>query len=98
MLAKFLFKSAFVVDESQAEDVSALDERQAIRDPQLLRRVLAVLAVILAAFALHSILTLEPAVVALLGAGAMILVSRTSRRSFWRTSSGRPSSSSSASS
>ena len=48
----------------------------------MLRRVLAVLALIIAAFTVHSFLSLEPAVVALLGAGAMILVSRTSKEEF----------------
>ena len=96
LLARFLFRSAFKVDPDQAQDVAALDERQAIRDPALLRRVLAVLALILAAFALHSVLGLEPSVVALLGAGAMILVSRTPAPSSSRRWNGRPWPSSSA--
>ncbi len=82
LLARFLFRSAFRVDPDLAQDVSALDERRAIRDPALLRRVLAVLAVILTAFTLHSFLGLDPSVVALLGAGAMIVVSRASRAEF----------------
>lgn len=82
LLARFLFRSAFVIDPAQAQDVGALDERRAIRDPALLRRVLAVLALILVAFALHSVLGLDPSVVALLGAGAMILVSGADRSEF----------------
>ena len=82
LLARFLFRSGYRVDPDRAQDMTALDERRAIRNPALLRKVLAVLAVILAAFALHSVLGLEPSVVALLGAGAMILVSRTSRAEF----------------
>lgn len=82
LLARFLFRSAYQVDPDLAQDMAALDERRAIRDPALLRRVLAVLAGILAAFALHSALGLDPSVVALLGAGAMILVSRASRSEF----------------
>ncbi len=82
LVARVLFRSAFTVDSASAQDVMALDERQALTDPALLRRVLAVLVVILAAFTLHSVLPLEPSVVALLGAGAMIVVSRSSREQF----------------
>ena len=60
----------------------ALDERRAIGDPAMLRRVLIVLALIMAAFVLHTVLHLEPAVVALLGGGLMILVSRASQEEF----------------
>ena len=82
LLAKFLFRSAFQVDPDRVQDMAVLDERRAIRDPALLRRVLAVLAVILTAFTLHSFLGMDPSVVALLGAGAMILVSGASRSEF----------------
>ena len=82
LLARFLFRKAYTVDDAKAENVMALDERQALGDPAMLRRVLAVLALIIAAFTVHSFLSLEPAVVALLGAGAMILVSRTSKEEF----------------
>lgn len=82
VLARFLFRSAFVVDPDKAEDVHALDERQAIQDPGLLRRALVVLALILAGFVGHSLFGFDPSVVALLGAGAMILVSRTGKEEF----------------
>ena len=82
VLARFLFRSAFVVDADQAVDVMALDERKAITNPAMLRRVLAVLALIIVAFVLHSVLHLDPSVVALLGAGLMVLVSRTSKEEF----------------
>jgi Na+/H+ antiporter NhaD/arsenite permease-like protein len=59
-----------------------LDERQAIRDVRLLRRSLAVLAAITLGFVLHSALHLEPAVVALVGAGVLVLVSGTSQSEF----------------
>lgn len=82
VLARFLFRSAFVVDADQAVDVMALNERKAITNPVMLRRVLAVLTLIIVAFVLHGLLHLDPSVVALLGAGLMILVSRTSREEF----------------
>jgi Na+/H+ antiporter NhaD/arsenite permease-like protein len=82
LLARFLFRSAYRVDPDKAQDMSALDERKAIRNPVLLRKVLAVLAVILTAFATHNAIGMDPSVVALLGAGAMILVSGASRSEF----------------
>jgi len=82
VLARFLFRSAFTVDEESRTDVMALDERQAIRDVGLLWRSLAVLAAITMGFVLHSALHLEPAVVALVGAGVLVLISGTSQAEY----------------
>ncbi|MGH3487709.1 MAG: SLC13 family permease, partial [Actinopolymorphaceae bacterium] len=49
---------------------------EAIGDPKLLVRSLVVLAAVLAGFVLHSVLHIEPSVVALLGAGLLVLVSK----------------------
>lgn len=80
--ARFLFRSGFAVDESAASDVMELDERRAIRNPRLLKQSLAVLTLILAGFLLHSVLHFEPAVVALLGAGLLVLISGASSDEF----------------
>jgi Na+/H+ antiporter NhaD/arsenite permease-like protein len=53
----------------------ALSEREAIRDWRLLWQSLAVLALVLLGFVLHAVLHYEPSVVALLGAGLLVLVS-----------------------
>ena len=82
ILARFLFRSGFSVDPAVASDVMELDERRAIREPRLLKQSLAVLALILAGFLLHSLVHLEPAVVALLGAGLLVLISGTNREEF----------------
>ncbi len=74
-LCRILFRRDFVADESRVADVMELNEREAIHDHALLVRSLAVLALVLAGFSLHSVLHLEPAVVALLGAGLLIAVS-----------------------
>ncbi|MEU4291742.1 ArsB/NhaD family transporter [Kribbella sp. NPDC026596] len=76
ILSRFLFRKSFRYNPEQVAAVLALQERRAIRDPALLVRCLAVLAVMIAGFALHSVLHLEPSLVALIGAGAMVLVSR----------------------
>jgi Na+/H+ antiporter NhaD/arsenite permease-like protein len=75
-LCRWLFRSAFQYDEERAEAVMALKERDAIRDPRLLVVSLAVLAVVTAAFVLHTVLHLEPSVVALVGGLVLLGVSR----------------------
>ncbi|MET9220550.1 ArsB/NhaD family transporter [Streptomyces sp. NPDC003300] len=75
-LSRVMFRSAFDGDADRALAVMALDEREAIRDPRMLRQGLAVLALVIAGFVLHPVLHLEPSVVALLGAGLLVAVSR----------------------
>ncbi|RYP89061.1 hypothetical protein EKO23_01135 [Nocardioides guangzhouensis] len=60
----------------RVEAVMRLDEREAIRDRGLLVKSLVVLAVVLCAFIAHGALDLDPAIVALLGAGALVAWSR----------------------
>jgi Na+/H+ antiporter NhaD/arsenite permease-like protein len=81
-LSRFLFRHDFTAHPEQAADVMELDEREAIRDPQLLIRSLVVLALVLSAFSLHTVLHLEPSVVALLGAGLLVLISRLSPQTY----------------
>ncbi len=75
VMAKWLFRDAFVYDPDKAEAVMSLEGRRAIRNLPLLRRSLVVLGIVLIAFVLHDALGLEPSVVAVLGAGALVLVS-----------------------
>ena len=75
LLCRVLFRRDFEADPEQVAEVMELTEREAIRDGRLLRRSLVVLAVVLAAFSLHSVLHLEPSVVALLGAGVLVAIS-----------------------
>ena len=88
-LSRFLFRRDFTADPDQVAQVMELDEREAIHDPRLLILSLAVLALVLAAFSLHSVLHLEPSIVALLGAGVLVAISGVSPRTTWPTSSGR---------
>jgi Na+/H+ antiporter NhaD/arsenite permease-like protein len=75
VLSRFLFRSAFTADPKLVAEVMRLSEREAIQDPRLLGQSLAVLALVLAGFVLHPVLHYEPSVVALLGAGLLVLVS-----------------------
>ena len=62
------------VNDIHPGEVLALQERRAITDTGLLIRAMAVLALVIAGFALHSVLHVAPSIVALVGAGAMLLV------------------------
>ena len=70
-----LFRSAFVYDPKGADQVMELDEREAISDRVLLLKSGAVLAAVLVGFVLSPALGYAPAVVALLGAGVLVLIS-----------------------
>ena len=60
----------------------ALDEREAITDRPLLVRALAVLALVTVLFALHSVLHYEVSVIALLGAGLLLVLARRDPKPF----------------
>jgi Na+/H+ antiporter NhaD/arsenite permease-like protein len=77
-LARVLFRNAFDYHPELVAEIMALEEREAIHDRKLLSQSLAVLLVVMAAFVLHTTLHLEPSVVALLGAGLLVAVSRIS--------------------
>jgi Na+/H+ antiporter NhaD/arsenite permease-like protein len=70
-----LFKGSFDVDPDRVDNVLRLNEREAIQDTKLLLKCGAVLAAVLIGFVEHSFLHIEPAVVALLGAGLLVLIS-----------------------
>jgi Na+/H+ antiporter NhaD/arsenite permease-like protein len=62
-------------DPERAEAVMRLEPRETITDRRLLVRVGVVLILVLVGFVTHAVTHLEPSVVALLGAGAAVLVS-----------------------
>jgi Na+/H+ antiporter NhaD/arsenite permease-like protein len=75
-LSRWLFRSALTYRPERVRELMTLDEREALTDRPLLVRSLVVLALVTAAFALHGVLHIEPSVVALLGAGLLVLVAR----------------------
>ncbi|BBX97323.1 ArsB/NhaD family transporter [Mycobacterium lacus] len=70
-----LFPGAFAVDPERVSDVMSLEEKEAIHDHGLLIKCSAVLVALFAAFIAHAQVHMEPAIVALLGAGILITVS-----------------------
>jgi Na+/H+ antiporter NhaD/arsenite permease-like protein len=73
LLTRVLFRSSFQYNASRVAAVMALQEKRAITDPTMLRRCLIVFGLVLLGFGLHAVLHLDPAVVALVGAGLMML-------------------------
>jgi Na+/H+ antiporter NhaD/arsenite permease-like protein len=77
-LCRWLFRDAFRYDSARAEGVLALREQDAIRDRRLLFVSLGVLTAVTAAFALHTVLHLEPSVIAIVGGLVLLAASRLS--------------------
>ncbi|RAJ36861.1 anion transporter [Kitasatospora sp. SolWspMP-SS2h] len=75
-MCRFLFREHFTYDERRAAEVMALNEREAIHDRRLLAQGLAVLALVIAGFVLHPVVHYAPSVVALLGAGLLVGISK----------------------
>ena len=75
-LCRVLFRSAFRYDPQRAAQIADLREGDALRDRRLLVVSLAVLALVTVAFVLHTVLHLEPAVVAIVGGLLLLVLSR----------------------
>jgi Na+/H+ antiporter NhaD/arsenite permease-like protein len=75
-LCWLLWGRRLTYDAERAEAVMRLEARDTITDTRLLIRVGVVLVLVMVGFVTHSVTHLEPSIVALLGAGAAILVSR----------------------
>ncbi len=77
IIMKLLFNKRLVTSEDNKKRIMRMNERDAIKDPLLLKKSLFVLAVVLTGFVFHGMLKLEPATIALFGAGLLLLISRT---------------------
>jgi Na+/H+ antiporter NhaD/arsenite permease-like protein len=81
-LIPLVFRGSFDVEPERVADVMSLEEREAIQDPALLIKCGAVLVLVFTAFVAHSVVHIAPSIVALLGAGVLILVSQLERRDY----------------
>ncbi len=77
LMCRVMFRSAFVYDPERAAAIMELDEREVISDHRLLAQCGFVLSLVMVGFVGHAVFHLEPSIVALLGAGALVAVSRT---------------------
>ncbi len=75
-LCRWMFRRELGPPPESIEALMGLDEREAITNPRLLVKSLVVLAAVVLAFVSHAALDLEPSLVALLGAGALVAISR----------------------
>jgi Na+/H+ antiporter NhaD/arsenite permease-like protein len=83
-LIRVLLRKSLTADPERQAAVMALDEREALKRGPLLNRSLWVLAGVTVGFALHGWLHYEPSVVALLGAGILLLISGKKPEIFFR--------------
>jgi len=74
VLLYFMFRRQLNVDESQKQKLMALNEKEYIKDPVLMKKSLIVLGLTILGFMLHSVVHLEPAVVAIAGATILMLI------------------------
>ena len=74
-LCWLLFRSSMRYDPARVAVLMALDERDVIRDGALLLRSAVVLVAVIVGFVAHPWLEVEPSLVALLGAGALVALS-----------------------
>jgi len=74
LLTRFLFRRELAVET--LNDIADIRPGDAIVDRRRLVRCLVVLGIVMGAFSLHTTLHLDPSIVAMLGAGAMVVVAR----------------------
>jgi Na+/H+ antiporter NhaD/arsenite permease-like protein len=72
---KLIFGRKMAVREDLRKRIMEMDEKEAIRDPVLMKKSLVVLALTMTGFTLHGMLHLEPASIALFGAAILLLIS-----------------------
>jgi Na+/H+ antiporter NhaD/arsenite permease-like protein len=70
-----LFPGFFTVDPERVADVMTLDENEAIRDGRLLIKCALVMFAVFVGFVTHQQIHMEPSLVAMTGAGILIVVS-----------------------
>src|SRR5688572_1792773 len=75
-LCRWLFRASFTYDPVKAAKVMELNEKDAIKDWRLLYISIGVLGLVTAAFVLHTVLHLEPSVVAMVGGLLLLALSR----------------------
>jgi len=74
---KIIWGKKLITRDELKERIMRLDEREAIKDPVMLKKSLFVLALVLTGFVFHGILHFQPATIALFGAGLLLLLSKT---------------------
>ena len=81
-LLVFMFRKDLTNGPEDRAKVSSLVPSSYISDRTLLIKSVAVLGVVIAAFVLHSVVHIEPALVAMMGAGLLVLISNLKPKDF----------------
>ena len=81
-LLRLIFRKQLRRRPEAVVELQELNPMRAVGDPALLIRCLVVLALVMVAFGLHAWWHLDPSIIAMLGAGAMVVVSRTTPKQF----------------
>jgi Na+/H+ antiporter NhaD/arsenite permease-like protein len=79
LLLPRMFPGFFTVDPDRVADVMSLNEKEAIRDRKLLIQCGIVLVLVFAGFVAHKQIHMEPSLVAMAGAGTLIVISGVGR-------------------
>ena len=74
---KLVFGKRLTVKDELKGRVMAMNEKEAIKDPGLMKKSLFVLGIIIIGFVFHGMLHMEPATIALFGAALLLLISGT---------------------
>ncbi len=82
LMARWLFRRDLVASVADPGLLADLNPFDAITNLRMLVRCLVVLGLVMVAFGLHSVLHLDPSIVAMMGAGLTVLVSRTTPEEF----------------
>jgi Na+/H+ antiporter NhaD/arsenite permease-like protein len=80
----FMFSKELKNAKEDRAAVMALDAKSYIKDRALLTKSLIVLTLVIIAFVLHSVIHLEPSVIAMIGAGLLVLISNLKPEEFAR--------------
>jgi Na+/H+ antiporter NhaD/arsenite permease-like protein len=72
----FMFRKQLTNTAEDRDAVMSLDAKSFITDRTLLVKSVAVLGVVVVGFVLHSVVHLEPSLVAMMGAGLLVLISK----------------------
>ncbi|MEN6462026.1 MAG: ArsB/NhaD family transporter, partial [Syntrophomonas sp.] len=75
-LLKIIFKNQLHATEENKAKIKAMNPRDAIKDPVLLKKSLTVVAIVILGFILHQSLGLESATIAMAGAALLLLITR----------------------
>lgn len=74
LIFRVIYRKELKKEPQHVEQLMKMNEREAIKEPKTLKKLLAVFALVIALFFTHSMFHLDPAMVALIGASIALLV------------------------